>query len=525
MSLILPRKFPLHERNGNGNGNHHHGAALFPARRILPRRTEAVPTWQSSDLMSVLLSILISVAVLLPFVALVPACRHWFIGPVLVSGILFGIDFVDWLRGRMNLFDPVGILGALGYHAFFIAPLVQVAVNDWGTWAQAPPDWREWLGKMGLVNVAGLAAYAVACRLPAKNTARKPLTTWLIGPNVWAVLIGALLVTAALQAYVYVHVGGIRGYLENFGKESPAGKSPVTGWSWLFSLSESFPRLALMAVVLLLWRRGKLSWRVLVPVFLAYCGLLMVFGGLRGWRSDLVWSLFWGAAVIHFCLRPLSRRVVFWGLGALLGVLIFFAAFRHGGTTDLEKAAGGEPGKVGSSLTRVAVRDLSRSDEQAFLLYRMSCVGTDYKLAWGRTYLDALALLIPEDLWPDRPPSRVQDGTRILWGDDGARIRKASNLYGLAGESMLNFGPASIPVAFGLFAGCIRGVRSYVYRLRRSDGRIFLLPVFLSLCLLGLICDSDTVIRFLFQTGTWIALVLLLTCRPVRSVLQLPGSL
>jgi hypothetical protein len=68
----------------------------------------------------VLLSILMSVAVLLPFVALVPACPHWFIGPVLVCGILIGIDFVDWLRGRMNLFDPVGILGVLGFHAFFL---------------------------------------------------------------------------------------------------------------------------------------------------------------------------------------------------------------------------------------------------------------------------------------------------------------------------------------------------------------------------------------------------------------------
>lgn len=523
MSLIIPRKFPLHERNGNGS--HRNGAALFPAQRILPRRTEAVPTWQPSDLMSVLLSILMSVAILLPFVALVPACRHWFIGPVLVCGILMGIDFVDWLRGRMNLFDPVGILGALGYHAFFIAPLAHVALNFWMPWVHPPPDWREWLGKMGLVSVAGLSAYAVACRLPVKNTARKPMATWLIGPNVWPVLIVALVITAALQAFVYARLGGVRWVIDLFEKESATGMGSFTGWNWLFTISESFPRLALMAVTLVLWRRGKQSWPVLGAVLLVYFGLLMLLGGFQGMRSNIVMSLFWGVAVIHFCLRPLSGKMVFAGLAAVLGVLVLYAAVKHGSPKDIGKASPGEEPKFGVGLSKAALREFSRSDDQAFLLYRMSSVGTDYKLAWGRSYVGALANLIPEAVWPERPPAKFQEGTRVLWGDDWASIGKVSNLYGLAGESMLNFGPASVPVAFGLFAICIRGVRSHVYRLRRSDGRIFLLPVFLGLCILGLVCDSDNVLFFLFQHGTSLALVLLLTCRPVRSVLQLPGSL
>jgi len=523
MSLIIPRKFPLHERNGNGN--HRNGAPLFPVRRMLPRRAEAVPTWQTSDLMSVMVSILMSLAILLPFLALVPACRHWFVAPVLVCGILMGIDFVDLLRGRMNLFDPVGIIGVLGFHAFFLAPLLHVTLNHWMASVHPPPDWREWLGKMGLVNIAGLAAYAVACRLPVGNAARKPMTTWLIGPNVWWVLGIALVGSAALQTYVYLHFGGIRGYIKLFEKEFGTGKSSFTGWGWIFNISESFPRLALMAVTLFLWRRRKPSWLVLGSVLLVYFGLLILFGGLRGLRSNIVWSMFWGVAVIHFCLRPLSRKFVIAGLVMMVGFMVLYSAYKRGGTKDFESTVAGEGTKKGDSLAKVALGDLARSDVQAFLLYRMSRVGTDYKLAWGRTYVGALALLIPESIWPESPPTKIQEGTQILWGDDWVLIGKASNLYGLAGESMLNFGPASVPIAFGIFAMCIRGVRSYVYRLRRSDGRIFLLPVFLSLCILGLVCDSDNILFFLFQYGTSVALVLLLTCRPVRTVLQLPGSL
>jgi hypothetical protein len=521
MSLILPRKVPLYERNGN----HRNGAQLFPARRIPVRLTELAGTWQSSDLMSVMLSILMSVGILLPFVALVPACRHWFIGPVLVCGILIGIDFVDWLRGRMNLLDPVGILGVLGFHAFFLAPLIHVSLDLWMAWVHPPPDWREWLGKMGLVNVAGLAAYLVACRLPVMSGARRPMGLWRIHHRAWVVLAGALVLTAALQAYVYAHFGGIRGYIELFEKETGTGKSSFTGWGWLFNISESFPRLAFMAVVLALWRRGKPSWWILGAILAVYFGLLILFGGLRGLRSNIIWSMFWGVAIVHFCLRPLTRKFVIAGLAGMVGFMVLYSAYKRGGTKDFEKAVAGQETRHGDSLSRVALGDLARSDVQAFLLYRMSRVGTDYKLSWGRTYAGALALLIPEALWPGRPPTKIQEGTQILFGEDAVLIGKASNLYGLAGESMLNFGPASVPVAFAIFALCVRGVRSYVYRLRRYDGRVFLLPVFLSLCILGLVCDSDNVLFFLFQYGTSVGLVLLFTCRPVRSVLQLPGSL
>jgi hypothetical protein len=517
MSLIIPRTVQLRDRNGNGQA--HNGEAHYPAGRILVQRPDVGRVRPSSDLMSVMLSILMSVAILVPFVALVPACRHWFIGPVLICGILIGIDFVDWLRGRMNLFDPVGILGMLGFHTFFIAPLVHVALDAWMLWVHPPADWREWLGKMALVNIAGLVVYAVVCRLHIKNREPKPMRLWQIR-HYRLILIGAMVLTATLQGYVYAHFGGIRGYIELFEKATHTGTSEFTGWGWLFCVSESFPRLALMAVTLLLWRRGKQSWLLLGVILLAYFGLLILFGGLRGLRSNIVWSMFWGVAVVHFCLRPLNRKMVFAGLAAMLGFMILYAAYKHGGTKDFERAVAGEETKHGSSLTKVALWDLSRSDVQAFLLYRMSRVGTDYKLSWGRTYVGALALLIPESFWPGRPPTKIQEGTQILWGDDAVLIGKASNLYGLAGESMLNFGPASVPIAFGIFALCIRGVRSYVYRLRRNDGRVFLLPVFLSLCILGLVCDSDNVLFFLFQYGTTVALVLLFTCRPVRSVLQ-----
>ena len=515
MSVLIPRKYPLQARNGNGV--HSKNSVLPLSDRILAaRRLDTARTWLPSDLLSVLYSVLLSLAILVPFLALSVPCRHWFVVPVLVCGVLIGIDLVDWVRGRVDLFDPVGILGVLGFHTFFLAPLLHVSLDEWMAWIRPPPDWREWLGKMALLNISGLAVYAVVCRFGRPRKPEAPFRLWQIR-KAGAILLVALMVTAGLQAYVYGHFGGISGYIELFEKETNTGKSSFTGWGWLFNISESFPRVALMTVTLMLWRRGKPSWLLLGSVFVVYFGLLILFGGLRGLRSNIVWSMFWGIGVAHFCLRPFGRKTVLGGLALMLGFMVFYAAYKHGGTKDLQKAVAGQETKHGSSLTKVALWDLARSDVQAFLLYRMSRTGTDYKLALGRTYVGAVTLLIPEALWPGRPPTKIQEGTQILWGEDAVLIGKASNLYGLAGEAMLNFGPAAVPVAFGIFALCIRGVRSFVYRLRRHDGRLFLLPVFLSLCILGLVCDSDNVLYFLFQYGTSIGGVLLLTCRPVRS--------
>jgi hypothetical protein len=455
----------------------------------------------------------LSVATTLLFVAFSEPCQHWFVIPVMVCGFLIGIDFVDWLRGRMDLFDPVGILGFLGFHTFFLAPLLHVSLDFWMPYITPPPDWREWLGKMGALNAAGLCVYAIVSRLWIAPRNPRPPRIWRVRkPGL--ILAVALVLTGALQTYVYAHFGGIGGYMDLFEAESLTGKSSFTGWGWIFIVSEAFPRLAFMAFALFLWRQGRQpSWWVLAGAFAVFFGLLILFGGLRGSRSNFIWSLFWAVAVVHFCIRSIPRKVVLPGLAALLGFMVIYAAYKHGGTKDFKKALKGEETKRGTTLTTVALGDLSRSDVQAFLYYRMSRVGSDYELALGRSYLGAITLLIPQALWPDRPLTKIHEGTWILWGKDAVIYGDASNLYGLAGESMLNFGPGCVPLAFGIFALLVHGVRLFVYRLHPRDGRIFLLPVFVSLCILGLVCDSDNVLFFLFQYGAALGLVLLFVGR------------
>src|SRR6185295_5241647 len=122
---------------------------------------------------------------------------------------------MDWMRGRMNLLDPVGLLGALGYLNFFVAPFIHVMIDQWMMYITPPPDWREWLGKMALVDAAAIAVYLIVCRIGSPGRVEAPFRPWVIGRPA-AVLGIALIGTAALQAYVYAHFGGIDGYIALF---------------------------------------------------------------------------------------------------------------------------------------------------------------------------------------------------------------------------------------------------------------------------------------------------------------------
>jgi hypothetical protein len=102
---------------------------------------------------------------------------------VYYSGIvlwsLIGCDAIDWFRGRLSLFDPAGIIGLVGVHFFFLAPLLHVTWDSWMLYINPPPGWRDWLGGMAILNAAGLVLYRCAKKRAAiweKQTRKE--TVW-----------------------------------------------------------------------------------------------------------------------------------------------------------------------------------------------------------------------------------------------------------------------------------------------------------------------------------------------------------
>ncbi|MGB9752254.1 MAG: hypothetical protein C0183_00620 [Roseiflexus castenholzii] len=462
-------------------------------------------------------------------VALSDQCWHWFIIPVVMSGILIGIDAVDWVRGRVNLFDPIGLSGAFGWFFFFFAPLLTVATGYWLIYVDPPTERRDWLGWMALLNLVGLIVYR-GVRLMYFQRERPITTFWDIDRKRFYFLGAvALVVTALLQSYVYLSLGGIQGFIEA-ATDQRALRLNLQGFGQIFMISESFPIIALMMFIVYARNQKSTlyrSWLILGIVLLLYFVLKIMFGGLRGSRNNTIWGLFWAVGLIHFWIRPVTRKVVVIGLSFLIAFMYVYGFYKNAGLdalrliedptarVELERA-------TRRDLPTLLLGDLGRSDVQAFLLYQLARPESDYEYAFGRTYAAAFAVLIPRSLI-ERMPSKTFEGTEALYGK-GSYIPidfEASQLYGLAGEAMLNFGFVAAPVSFIIFGLANCSVRRWLFGLTPGDARLLLYPFLSLFCFYMLACDLENIVFDIIKN---VAAPLGVIALSLSSVACLPAS-
>ena len=100
--------------------------------------------------------------------------------------------------------------------------------------------------------------------------------------------------------------------------------------------------------------------------------------------------------------------------------------------------------------------------------------------------------------------------------------KNSTRIYGLAGEMMLNFGPAAIPFAFVLLGSLVGGVARFCRDLDPRDLRLLIAPLLVVLAILFLGSDSDNCVFFIVKYGTVPCCVLTVCAR--RQVLHTSGD-
>jgi hypothetical protein len=435
--------------------------------------------------------------------AIEPTLRHWFVLPVTCAGTIVGIDALPWLRGKRDLFDPVGILSVLGIHFFFLAPLLHVYWDYWMPLVAPPADWRPWLAWMAVLNVIGLLVYRTVLGRRERADRSDRATIWQV-ERLRFMLVGTalFLFTAALQVWIYVNSGGISGYMNTVAAD---GMEAFAGMGWLFVISESGPIIAMMVYAVASDRHQILRRPVMIAGALALFFVMSIFfGGLRGSRSNTIWAVFWAAGIVHYRIRGFSRRAATAGVAGLLLFMYFYGFYKDLGFEGIARAVDGSESryeletKTGRTTDALLLGDLARSDVQAFELYRLLDGPDEYAYGWGRTYVGDLAVLIPESIWPSRPLTKIVEGTNLLFGRESFRRSTfaASRVYGIAGELMLNFGPLAVPFAFALLGLCVRATDRALRSWAPLDARWLLAPVLVNLCFAVLIGDGDNLVFF-----------------------------
>lgn len=449
---------------------------------------------------------------------------HWAVIPIWLCGIIVTIDAIDWVRRRLPLFDPVGIVGVFGFYYFFIAPLLHIMWEYWTPAPSPPEDWNASMGSMAMFNLVGLLIYRFVRNIPVQNAAAQSPTVWRLNkPKFVTVAAVMLFITAAMQIGVYRQYGGISGYMDAATNlENPGA---MRGMGWIFLISESFPILAMMLfAVQVKERKISKSWLILGGAVVAFIVLRVFFGGLKGSRSAMIFATIWAVGIVHLYVRFIPRQMVLVGVSIILAFMYFYGFYKGAGpravealTSSSARAALSE--ETGRDFPGLLLGDLSRSDIQAFVFDKVWLTRggyiDNYQYSWGRTYVGALALLVPRSLWPNRPNAKVEEGTSIRYGM-GTYIEDevwSSKLFGLAGEAMLNFGPLAIPFAFAIWGLVVGYVRRLLLGLEPGDSRLLMFPFLILLCMIMLTADSDNIVFYIIQNGSIPFLVLFFSSR------------
>jgi hypothetical protein len=451
------------------------------------------------------------------------AVFDWFLLPVSVCGILAGVDVVRWLRGRLDVFDPKTVIGCLAFYGFFAAPILHVVWNIYGVgnemllWG----DWRPWLGAVACLNALGLVAYRCAHNWIFNRTAPS-VTQWVVNRKRFYPVFALALASSVAGVATYLwELGGISGVVEAYENNQEA----FVGKGWLLVFAWPLAVLSFIAIVFA-WadRNGKNRPRLTTGMMLlsvAGVGHFLLLGWY-GSRGTTIWALFWMAGIIHYRFRKLSRRMVTAGLILLIVFMYFYGFYKEQNRASFEvlrsPALWLAPPGYQRDLKHLLLGDLARADSNALILHNLIKDPGDYDYRWGLTYLGALGILIPRNIWPDRPEFKIDAGTEAQQGK--ASSRRSSQVYGLSGEALLNFGPLGVVPMFAILGGVLGWYRRKLTSWDTLDARMFLAPFFTILFAVALTGDSDNLVFAAVMEGALVTAAVLACSKQVPAESQ-----
>ncbi|WP_432958008.1 hypothetical protein [Micromonospora haikouensis] len=486
-----------------------------PGQRTAPPArppVDGASTPAGSSLSDGLLTVVLVSSLSLVLLLCAPSLRHWLMAPVTVSGILIGVDTVRWFRQRTDIFDPRAYLGLTGFHFFYLTPVLHITLDHWSPRIYDPPDWPNAIGAMAVLNTVGLCVYRLVVALPSRRGRRHRLSARLGVRAFCRIALFAAAISFGAFCLELAMFGGVSGFVDVM--TGSFERPELAGLGWFLLLTEAFP-LLVVAAVLTRWR-ATLARRpgLLVLLLVALAVTQFFVSGLKGSRSSTLWPVLLCLIMVHLLVRRISRRSLFVVAAVLLVYLYGYGLYKSAGIDVLDVVKGDRSveqvsADTGRDLPTMLTGDLGRADVQAVLLDRH--LHGQAPLTLGSTYLNAFTTLVPDSLLPWQPMSKVEAGTRLLYGPSALEgDQRSSKVYGLAGEAMINFGPLGAVIAFALFGLLVRAVRAYYLQAaRRPDLAPKLLAPMVWTLVGVLSADLDNVVFFQLKYTLPMALVVL----------------
>jgi hypothetical protein len=475
-------------------------------------------TWEKTQTKDYAIVAAISILIVSISVLFAPAVVHWFLVPVILCGILIGADGVAWFRGNMDTFDVKGLIGAYGYHFFFIAPLMYIVFKGELAFLDNPADWRPWLGKMALLNLVGLTLYKLIQNWSQRGI--KPYQkVWLIVPGRAAIVLGFALVAAfASQIFLFVIMGGFRGLAIAFTEETTSLYRMGS-----FRIMGSGLPILILIILTMFFRRPesqKTSWVEIILILSFLSGLHILSTGMSTDRGLIVTAIIWMGMIIHYFWRPISPLMIILMILPFIPLMWIYSFYKTIGMEAIKAiksdTVSSLSAETGRGLIGTLLGDASRVDIQPYLIYMQKNYPGSYDLRYGSTYLEAVYPIIPFWVWPGKPTNsgKTIAGTELLYGKGYYRqhdpFHRTNHAFGIAGEAILNFGMVGVPIAYAIMGFIVGRFRRYMRGIPPGDPRLFFLPYVIWFLVNLLLWDSDNYLAHFLMRGSFSVLVCLL---------------
>lgn len=416
--------------------------------------------------------------------------------PMVLCGVISAVKLSDCFNERQYYRDIYTIAWVVLFINSYVAPVIHFARDEWMEYIIFYPDnWNDYAFWTSLFYLTGIVIWLVVLR--ESEPSRSYRVKWEPRGNAHKILIGLMVVSFVLQLYVYARLGGIGGYIQAY-TDATKEESAFSGTGLFSIFSEMFPYLFVMYFVVT--QRGKkVQGRKVFVFFVLLLLALLFFGGLKGSRNNVIYTLMMGVLAVHIFVYKFKFI-------HLLYFIVFFFLFMYVGRLykdqkgnlfdNIKEAVESRDKKNISQAEIIVLGDLSRFGVNAYELYLLE-MSKEYEYKYGETYLWGMLTFIPFGSVLIREYnicSRSEAATELFYKN---RTRtENSKIFGLLGEWMLNFGICTFFIPY-LFMGIVlRLLRQALISIPVEDMRMLIVPVVLTLVPDLILSDMSNIMSF-----------------------------
>jgi hypothetical protein len=266
-----------------------------------------------------------------------------------------------------------------------------------------------------------------------------------------------LLALAAL-AFIYAKLGGYQQIAQLYAdrlETSVTQNDPLEGLGVVQALANTAPLWIFACVMLRPWRSRVMK----IAAFAQLVVLGWLSSGVFGNRQGIVFVVLFACLIYHAFVAHISRRAakivaICVAVGGLAMIPLKFGIdYSELGNLSRNFADQRMLQLSMGPLSFFLFRDLSRFDVQVQALDSVS--KPSYTLSMGRSFVGAVAAIVPKALWKDKPETFAREKSDIVRETETNQSDETTLLFGMPGEFLVNFGVFGYLLSFVVVARLI----------------------------------------------------------------------